>query len=160
MTFPICGFFSSAKAAPPRFKYKHFAESGSGSEGVLVFKAHRLVYHSTLGWGVIKKKKKTKCRTASPPSCICTPRSTLFFRVVVPTVSTTVGRRAPMRSLGLGAQESWMVLSSWVKTAASQTRMVRRQDRLGGNPEATRQFLKSTPIQRQPGRGSICGRLT
>ena len=24
--------------------------------GVLVFKAHRLVYHSTLGWRVIKKK--------------------------------------------------------------------------------------------------------
>ena len=28
----------------------------------LVFKAHRRVYHSTLGWRVIKKKKKT-CRT-------------------------------------------------------------------------------------------------
>ena len=26
--------------------------------GGLVFKAHRLVYHSTLGWRVIKKKKK------------------------------------------------------------------------------------------------------
>ena len=26
--------------------------------GGLVFKAHRLLYHSTLGWGVIKKKKK------------------------------------------------------------------------------------------------------
>ena len=26
--------------------------------GGLVFKAHRLVYHSTLGLGVIKKKKK------------------------------------------------------------------------------------------------------
>ena len=26
---------------------------------VLVFKAHRLLYHSTLGWRVIKKKKKT-----------------------------------------------------------------------------------------------------
>jgi len=26
----------------------------------LVFKAHRLVYHSTLGWRVIKKKKKKK----------------------------------------------------------------------------------------------------
>jgi hypothetical protein len=25
---------------------------------VLVFKAHRLVYHSTLGWRVIKEKKK------------------------------------------------------------------------------------------------------
>jgi len=25
----------------------------------LVFKAHRLVYHSTLGWRAIKKKKKT-----------------------------------------------------------------------------------------------------
>ena len=26
--------------------------------GGLVFKAHRLLYHSTLGWRVIKKKKK------------------------------------------------------------------------------------------------------
>ena len=26
--------------------------------GGLVFKAHRLVYHSTLGWRIIKKKKK------------------------------------------------------------------------------------------------------
>jgi len=26
----------------------------------LVFKAHRLVYHSTLGWRVIKKKKKNR----------------------------------------------------------------------------------------------------
>ena len=25
--------------------------------GGLVFKAHRLVYHSTLGWRVVKKKK-------------------------------------------------------------------------------------------------------
>ena len=28
--------------------------------GGLVFKAHRLVYHSTLGWRVIKKKEKKK----------------------------------------------------------------------------------------------------
>ena len=28
--------------------------------GGLVFKAHRLAYHSTLGWRVIKKKKKKK----------------------------------------------------------------------------------------------------
>jgi len=27
-------------------------------DGGLVFKAHRLVYHSTLGWRVIKKKMK------------------------------------------------------------------------------------------------------
>ena len=26
--------------------------------GGLIFKAHRLVYHSTLGWRVIKKKEK------------------------------------------------------------------------------------------------------
>ena len=29
--------------------------------GGLVFKAHRLVYHSTLGWRVIKKKKMRAC---------------------------------------------------------------------------------------------------
>ena len=34
--------------------------------GGLVFKAHRLVYHSTLGVRVIKKKKK-KSRGARPP---------------------------------------------------------------------------------------------
>ena len=28
--------------------------------GGLVVKAHRLVYHSTLGWRVIKKKKEEK----------------------------------------------------------------------------------------------------
>jgi len=28
--------------------------------GGLVFKAHRLAYHSTLGWRVIKEKKKKK----------------------------------------------------------------------------------------------------
>ena len=30
--------------------------------GGLVFKAHRLVYHSTLGLGVTKKKKEDTCR--------------------------------------------------------------------------------------------------
>ena len=34
------------------------AVSVSGFRGGLVSKAHRLVYHSTLGWRVIKKKKK------------------------------------------------------------------------------------------------------
>jgi len=29
--------------------------------GGLVFKAHRLVYHSTLGWRVIKKMQKAEC---------------------------------------------------------------------------------------------------
>jgi len=33
--------------------------------GGLVFKAHRLVYHSTLGWIVIKKKKRKICAEAS-----------------------------------------------------------------------------------------------
>ena len=30
--------------------------------GGLVFKAHRLVYHSTLGWRVIKKKREVEGR--------------------------------------------------------------------------------------------------
>jgi len=34
--------------------------------GGLVFKAHRLVYHSTLGLRVIKKKKKTPCGAHQP----------------------------------------------------------------------------------------------
>ena len=36
--------------------------------GGLVFKAHRLVYHSTLGLRVIKKKKKQAVPGAAPPS--------------------------------------------------------------------------------------------
>jgi len=32
--------------------------------GRLVFKAYRLVYHSTLGWGVIKKKKSLSGRSS------------------------------------------------------------------------------------------------
>jgi len=35
--------------------------------GGLVFKAHRLVYHSTLGLRVIKKKKKKKKKLPRPP---------------------------------------------------------------------------------------------
>jgi len=38
-------------AAPPNPAVKRF-------RGGLVFKAHRLLYHSTLGFRVIKKKKK------------------------------------------------------------------------------------------------------
>ena len=36
------------------------------TQQVLVFKAHRLVYHSTLGWRVIKKKKRSSrcCRSS------------------------------------------------------------------------------------------------
>ena len=33
--------------------------------GGLVFKAHRLLYHSTLGWRVIKKKKRLLCKPAA-----------------------------------------------------------------------------------------------
>ena len=39
---------------------------GSWFRGGLVFKAHRLVYHSTLGWRVIKKKKKKVCAVHVP----------------------------------------------------------------------------------------------
>jgi len=42
--------------------------------GGLVFKAHRLVYHSTLGWRVIKKKRGCGVRTRvrRPPNRACT----------------------------------------------------------------------------------------
>ena len=43
------------------FKNNYFAEMSSGSRGGLVLKAHRLVYHSTLGLRVIKKKKRIEC---------------------------------------------------------------------------------------------------
>ena len=36
-----------------------FRQNVKRFRGGFVFKAHRLVYHSTLGWRVIKKKKKT-----------------------------------------------------------------------------------------------------
>ena len=36
--------------------------------GGLVFKAHRLVYLSTLGWRVIKKKKKKSPLAPQPPA--------------------------------------------------------------------------------------------
>jgi len=45
-----------------------------GGEYMLVFKAHRLVYHSTLGWRVIKKYMMggtTKTVRTSPPSSEC-----------------------------------------------------------------------------------------
>jgi len=38
------------------------------SRGGLVFKAHRLLYHSTLGLRVIKKKKRVENREEERPS--------------------------------------------------------------------------------------------
>jgi len=37
---------------------RHRASSFARNDSGLVFKAHRLAYHPTLGWRVIKKKKK------------------------------------------------------------------------------------------------------
>jgi len=48
--------------------------------GGLVFKAHRLVYHSTLGLSVIKKKKRTSARHEQielGPRTPCSPPRTL-----------------------------------------------------------------------------------
>jgi len=45
---------------PPQVVHTHLPANWSNVKrfrGGLVFKAHRLVYHSTLGWRVIKKKK-------------------------------------------------------------------------------------------------------
>jgi len=52
--------------------------------GGLVFKAHRLVYHSTLGWRVIKKKKYRKKRG------------------IEDGVGQHVGMRMKVRDLGFG----------------------------------------------------------
>jgi len=66
-----------------RFEWNHQFLGG------LVFKAHRLVYHSTLGLRVIKKKKKKKgwvcryrrkevvCRVRSPPDVPLTPATNI-----------------------------------------------------------------------------------
>jgi len=39
--------------------------------GGLVFKSHRLVHHSTLGWRVIKKKKKSGIRVRGERGAGC-----------------------------------------------------------------------------------------
>ena len=44
--------------------------------GGIVFKAHRLVYHSPLGWRAIRKKKKKRGRGVRDPSC----SAALWFR--------------------------------------------------------------------------------
>jgi hypothetical protein len=52
----------------------YFRELGSGSKAGsyfrlidwLVFQAHRLLYHSTLGVGVIKKRRKARTRMVLP----------------------------------------------------------------------------------------------
>ena len=53
--------------------------------GGLVFKAHRLVYHSTLGWRVIKKKNARPRgildRKLRLPCLACFAREALEFRV-------------------------------------------------------------------------------
>ena len=61
--------WNSIKSRNPGFTERNAAEraweiGGRGSQklkrfrGGIVFKAHRLVYHSTLGWRVMKKKRR------------------------------------------------------------------------------------------------------
>jgi len=47
----------------PRLSYVCHIRSTADSvwRGALVFKAHKLLYHSTLGWRVIKKKERGAC---------------------------------------------------------------------------------------------------
>jgi len=62
--FPFPGSLISTFLVPHqntvtvRFKGIRIREMFQRFRGGLVFKAHRLVNHSTLGWRVIKKKKK------------------------------------------------------------------------------------------------------
>jgi len=57
--------------------------------GGLVFKAHRIVYHSTLGWRVIKKKKKKLQPFSAQKGCKpFTPRGGRFLMSEVPLQST------------------------------------------------------------------------
>jgi len=49
-----------------RFKNKSLRRNVKRFRGGLVFKAHRLVYHSALGLRVIKKKKKTYTLISEP----------------------------------------------------------------------------------------------
>ena len=52
--------YSSLMRYRCEFKNNHFTEMWCGFRGGLVFKAHRLLYHSTSGSRVMKKKKKKK----------------------------------------------------------------------------------------------------
>ena len=56
--------------------------------GGLVFKAHRLVYHSTLGWGAIEKRRRRTVTATNEPfreklaaRAIDATRVTTWFRV-------------------------------------------------------------------------------
>ena len=55
-----------ASAARPQFKNNYFTESLQRFRGGLIFKAHRLVYHSTLGWRVIKKRRGNRLARGAP----------------------------------------------------------------------------------------------
>ena len=62
-------------------------------QGGLVFKAHRPVYHSTLGWRVIKKKKGERWDETSKGEMISPPRLiTSFERPVTYILQATPGR--------------------------------------------------------------------
>ena len=54
-----------------QIKNDYFTEMWSGSKGGSYFKAHRLVYHSTLGWRVIKNKKKWRGGVEMLAECGC-----------------------------------------------------------------------------------------
>ena len=56
---------------------KLLRRNGKRFPGGLVLKAHRLLYHSTLDWRVIKKKKVTERWWESDKRCLVTgvPRS-------------------------------------------------------------------------------------
>ena len=69
-------------------------------QGGLVFKAHRLVYHSTLGWRVIKKK--TAPAHARQPSALDQIDD---FRL---TVSWLAEANSPL------PDDTWLKFQEWV----------------------------------------------
>ena len=63
MAFSLCG--SDALKKPQFRGWKVLRRNVKRFRGGLVFKAHGLAYHSTLGWRVIKKKEVGKYRRGS-----------------------------------------------------------------------------------------------
>ena len=77
----------------PGTSVNYLAEMWSGSEGE-IFKAHRLLYHSTLGMRVIKKNKEKPWRICTADPACRTDQS----EVPIASVARSEGSAARMRA--------------------------------------------------------------
>ena len=94
--------------------------------GGLVFKAHRLVYHSTLGLRVIKKRKNLRSRrgsVAGSRSCFEQDCLIMLWSVIIsPLVARKVNLRLPGKgnSNSHGARPVHQIISmiKWIRTSS------------------------------------------